>query len=96
MFILYNGVVNSNNVAVDIISEKSLKLQDIYNNHFKNWLRFRANAFVYTDTYLEHFTSNTNINQGIFKYEKKHLVKSIKKTRISTEHYKVDVESESF
>lgn len=96
MFILFDGVVADENVSVDNIAGRKLTLQHIYNNQWQKWLKFRANAETIKDSFLMHFTEKLDMEQGIFKYNKNHLIKSINKKRTDTEYYKVDVESETF
>lgn len=96
MFVLYDGPVAGENIAVNNINNRRLSLQHIYDNNYKNWLRFRANAETVKDSFTMHFTEIIDIEKGLIKYDKKHLIKSIKKKLTTEEHYKVDVESETF
>lgn len=95
MLVLFNGPVDNNNLCVDKINNISLSLQDVYNLHYKNWLRFRANSETYTDSFFMHISEVYNIDQGSFKYNKNHLIKSIDRKRVNEKYWKVDVESET-
>ncbi|WP_044403419.1 hypothetical protein [Lacinutrix sp. Hel_I_90] len=95
MFVLYDGKQFGDNVAVNLINNRSLKLIDIYSKHFKNWLKFRSNSESYSDSFVMHHTETLNIREGIFKYNKQHLMVSIRKKRINEQYWQVDVEAES-
>ena len=95
MFCLYDGLVNNDNLAVDNIGGVRLTIQDLYNTRFKNWLRFRANSEVIKDKFFLHITDTYTLKTGVFKYNKKQLVKSISKKRVSDEYWSVEAESET-
>ena len=96
MLTLYNSTVEGENIAVDGIANRKLTLQHIYDRHWSRWLKFRANAESYKDSFYMHYSEALNIKEGIFKYNKHHLMLSIRKKRVSEEYWKVDVESETF
>ena len=96
MFVLFNGTIDDENITVDSINNRSLKLQSIFEDFWNKWLKFRANAEIYKDSFYLHVTEEFKIKEGIFKYNKKHLVRTIKKKRVNKEYWKVDVESETF
>lgn len=96
MFVLYDGLVNGNNTAVSNINNEKLTLQQVHDKHHKKWLQFRANAMTYTDSYYAHYTDVLDILNGIYKYQKNHLVTSVKRKRLLNQHYKVDIKMESF
>ncbi|TXE18635.1 hypothetical protein ES692_06210 [Psychroserpens burtonensis] len=96
MFTMYNGTQNGDNVAVNSVNGKTLRLDNIYNSFWSKWLRYRTNSETYKDNFLMHQTDELNLEEGIFKYNKHHLIVSLRKQRISTEHYKVSMTTESF
>ena len=95
--LLYNGPdANGNPVAVEKADGLTFKLQEIYELYWKNWLNYRTNSETYTDKFETHALEDFKINEGRFKYNKKHLYKTIKQTRVSETQWDVDIESESF
>ena len=95
MFCLYNGLLGNEPLAVDKINNESLNLQDVVNKCWVNWLRFRANSETYKDSFQMHVSETLNIKEGIFKYNKNHLIKTKRTKRIDEENWQVDVESET-
>lgn len=95
MFCIFNGPVDGNNVAVDNIENQTLTLQDITQTFWKKWLKFRANSETYKDSFTMHISEQLDTKTGIFKYNKNHLIKSIRTKRIDEENWRVDVESET-
>lgn len=95
MLAIYDGLQENFNHTVDNIEGNTLSLQHIYNNYYKNWLKFRANAEIVTDTFLAHVSEDLPIKQGSFKYNKNNLIKSIERTRINEQWWNVKIESET-
>lgn len=93
---LYNGMVGGLPLLVDTINSRDLQLENIYENFHKYFLSFRANSETYKDSFYAHVFNKFNLTEGIYKYNKKHLIKTIRKRRISEEWWKVDQETESF
>lgn len=93
--LLYNGLQNSEPVAVDKVNGRSLTLKETYDLFWKNWLHFRLNSGRYLDSFIVHSLEKFDITQGRFKYNKKHLYRKIKKTRLSENLWQIEVESES-
>lgn len=94
---LYNGInADGYPTTAQSVNGYTFSLQEIYNLYWKRWLYFRLNSETYTDTFIAHSIDVFDITQGKFKYNKKHLIPRITKTRISDEHYKYVVETESF
>ena len=96
MVCLYNGTIADEPLATDNINNRKLDLQHIYNEKWKQWIKFRANSETYKDSFFLHVTEDYNIKEGIFKYNKNHLITSIRKKRVNEEYWKVDVETETF
>ncbi|KAB8156126.1 hypothetical protein EZY14_002605 [Kordia sp. TARA_039_SRF] len=95
MLILYNGPQFGNNIAVNNINNQSFELNSIYNYYWKYWLKIRCNSETYTDSYSIHYTESIDLKSGIFKYNKNHMIKSLKKKRESKEYWRVDMETET-
>jgi len=95
MFCLYDGTVASENIAVDSINGVKLDLQHQYDLRWSNWLRFRANAEILKDTFFAHVWETFNFKNGIFKYNKNQLAKSISKKRVNDLYWEIEVESET-
>lgn len=95
MFCLYDGLVDEEPLAISKIDNISLTLQDITANFWRKWLKFRANSETYKDSFYMHISEELDIKKGLFKYNKKHLIKSIRTKRINEENWQVDVESET-
>lgn len=94
--LLYNGT-NSNNlpVAVDNIDGFTFNLQDIYYEYWEKWLNFRLLSETYTDEFNAHALDNFDINNGSFKYNKKHIKKTITRKRVSEEQWEYTIETET-
>ena len=95
MFILFDGLVEGENIALKKINNRGLEIQDVFNRNWKNWLKFRTNSEAYSDSFQMHYTESLHIDEGIYKYNKHHIMISIKKKRISREYWQVDVKSET-
>lgn len=94
--LLFNGEdANGYPVAVDNIDGLTFSLADIYTRYWKNWLFYRLNSETYTDKFKAHALEEFLINEGRFKYNKKHLYKTIKRTRISEVEWEYEIESET-
>ena len=93
---LYNGKVNLRPMLRKAIGPKDLSIVSLYVNFHRYFLQFRANAEQYKDTFEAHVSKKFNLTRGIFKYNKKHLIKRIQKRRIGEKHWKITQESESF
>lgn len=77
MFCLYGGLIGEEPLAAQKVDGISLTLQDIVINFWTKWLRARANAEVYKDKFYMPNSETLDIKKGLFKYNKKHLIKSI-------------------
>lgn len=95
MFTLYNGPVNGEPLATNQINNRKLSLDHVFLNNWKNWLRFRANSETYKDSFFMQVTEFLSFKKPIFKYNKKHIIKSIQKKRVNKDYWKVDVETET-
>jgi len=95
--LLYNGQdVNGYSVATDKAEGLTFLLPEVYNQRWKNWLHFRINSETITDKFTAHSLEEFLINEGRFKYNKKHIYKTIKRTRQSEEKWNYEIESETF
>ncbi|HEA19935.1 hypothetical protein LCGC14_0502670 [marine sediment metagenome] len=93
---MYDGLVTGYPFLKKAIGAKSLNLSNIYTNFHRYFLSFRANAEQYKDTFLAHVAQKFDLKNGIFKYNKKQMIKSVRKRRVSEEYWQVDQEAESF
>ena len=96
MLTLYDGPVADENTATKSINNRTISLQHVADRHWKNWLKFRANSETVSETFYMHFTEHLDIYNGVFKYNKNMLIKTLRKQRTQEEHYKVTVKSETF
>ncbi len=96
MLVLCDGLVANEPLAVDNIENIKLDVQHIFSNFWQKWLKFRANSETYKDSFVLPVSKPLNIKQGIFKYNKKHLIKSISKKGFSERFWQVNTESETF
>lgn len=95
MFMLYNGPIANIPTATDNYNNDTLELQSIYERHWKNWLRFRANSEIYKDDFFMSIHDTINLSQGMFKYNKKHIIKTIERLRVNEQWWNIKVESET-
>lgn len=95
MLMLYNGVVENKPVGMDKIDNQSLSLQDTYDLYYRKWLTFRANAETYRDKFIIHKSERINITEGVYKYNKHHLIKSLTKQQINEDYWSIELESET-
>lgn len=93
---IYDGLLDNQPVLRDNINGVGIGLQNIYDRLHKVFLSFRANAEFFKETYYSSAYQPFNLKNGIFKYNAKHLVKMVRKRRISEDRWKVEQESESF
>lgn len=96
MFTLFNGPVAGENLAASSVDNRTFSVQDIYTWFWQKWLRFRANSETVKDSFMMHATEAIDLREGEFKYNTKRLILSLRKKRVSTEWYKVDVTAETF
>ncbi|SOS48452.1 conserved hypothetical protein. Putative prophage protein [Tenacibaculum dicentrarchi] len=94
-FLLYDGLVDGKPLAVDSVGGRKFTLSENYERNWQKWLQFRLNSETYKDKFPAHILEDFQISAGRFKYNKKHLYKSIKKKRISNNHWQLDIESET-
>ncbi|MGB5821482.1 MAG: hypothetical protein WBG90_18510 [Saonia sp.] len=93
---IYDGLVNDQPILRDALNGNGISLQNIYDRFHKVFLSFRANAELFKDTFEASIHQSFDLKKGIFKYNKKHLIKKIRKRLVNDETWKVDQESESF
>ena len=97
MLTLYESPApNSENLAINELDNSTFSIQDIYNKFWQRWLTFRANSETIKDSFKMHATEAIDLREGEFKYNKKRLILKLRKKRISTEFYQVDITSETF
>tara|TARA_R110002167_G_scaffold364968_1_gene588374 strand:+ start:28551 stop:30314 length:1764 start_codon:yes stop_codon:yes gene_type:complete len=93
---IYDGLVSDKPVLRDQISYQDLSLQVVTSLFHKLSLKFRANSEQFNETYYARVHERFDLKHGIFKYNKKQLITSIKKNRISDKWWKITQVSESF
>lgn len=95
--LLYKGL-NSDGLptATSFVEDnKTFSLREIHDLFWKKWIYFRTNSEEYTDEFTAHLLDSFSLDKGRFKYNKKHINKSISKSRISEEFYKYTIVSET-
>lgn len=93
---LYDGIQSGQAVTVESVNGFDLSLQAVYEGFHKFWLSFRTNSETYKDKFFMHVSNILNMRKGSFRYNKKHLIKRVRKTRVNDEYWQVNLESESF
>lgn len=94
--LLYGGTdLNGYPVVVEKVEGLTFKLPEVYDMRWKNWLNFRTNSETVTDKFTAHSLEEFLVNEGRFKYNKKHIYKTIKRIRESEDDWKYEIESET-
>lgn len=93
---MYDGLLNGRPFLRKAIGAKSFSLGSLYSDFHRYFLSFRANAEQYKDSFYAHVAQKFDLTHGIYKYNKKHMIKSVRKRRVSETQWKIDQESESF
>ncbi len=93
--LLYDGLKSNLPVAVSNIDGHDFSLTDIYNRFWKNWLRFRITSETIKDSFSCDIYENITTELGIYKYNKKQLIKKISKRRGKEGTWDVKTESET-
>lgn len=92
---LYDGLQNDLPVTVSSVFDRNYLIEEVHARFWKKWLLFRLNSELYKDKFPLHISEPMNISDGRYKYNKKHIIKKIKKRRKSEEEWEVEVESET-
>jgi hypothetical protein len=95
--LLYKGL-NTDGLpaATSFVEENTtFSLREVYDLYWRKWVYFRTNSEEYTDEFTAHLLDSFSLDKGRFKYNKKHINKSISKMRISEEFYKYTIVSET-
>lgn len=82
-------------IVVSNIDGHDFSLTDIYNRFWKNWLRFRITSETIKDSFSCDIYENITTELGIYKYNKKQLIKKISKRRGKEGTWDVKTESET-
>ncbi len=93
---IYNSPTNNRPLLNSNWEGADFSLSYMYKVFHKVFLLFRANSEEYKDSFYSHFAMKFNLRNGIFKYNKKHLIKKIRRRRVSEGFWKIDQESETF
>lgn len=92
---LYDGLKSGRNPCVENISGSSLSLQDIYEEFWSVWIGIRTNNFTFEDTITAHISEPFSLKTFSYRYNELHMIKEIKRTRISQDYWELDIESET-
>lgn len=93
---IYDGLQNSEALLLKSYSGRDYTIESVYENHHKHFISFRANAEVVKEKFTMSVHEPFNLKKGSFKYNKKHLIKTLVKRRIGKNLWQVDAEMESF
>ncbi|WP_422105595.1 hypothetical protein [Winogradskyella sp.] len=97
MVILFDRLTGeTENISLNSYNNQTLTALEMYNNFWQKWLKFRANAETVKDSFRMHYTEAINIKEGEYKYNTQRLIVSIRKQRISTDWYDVEMTAETF
>ena len=93
--ILYDGVQNSKPATITHVEGMSYSLMEVYEEFWMEWLKFRTRSEKYKDKFISEGHDFIRTAFGLFKYNKKHLIKKIKKKRIGLNLWEFAIESET-
>lgn len=93
---MYDGLQNGEALLLKSYAGRDHSITSIYQHHHKHFIRFRANAEVVKEKFTMSVHEPFNLKKGSFKYNKKHLIKTLVKRRISKNFWQVEAEMESF
>ena len=97
MVILFDKLIGeTENIALNSYNNQTLTAQEFYLYYWQKWLQFRANAETVKDKFLMHYTEAIDIKQGEYKYNTKRLIVNIRKKRLNTQWYEVEMTAETF
>lgn len=92
---LYDGLKSGRNPCVESIAGKSLSLQNVYEYFWQTWIGIRTNNLTFEDSVTAHITEPISVNGFSYRYNELHMIKEIKKTRVSQDYWEMDLESET-
>ena len=93
--LFYNGLQSNKPLAVQEVSGFRFNLQQVYELYWKKWLHFRLNAEFFKDKFKAGTFTEFDLEKLRYKYQRKHLYKKIKRTRIDSETWDIEIESET-
>lgn len=93
---IYNGLQNEQALLLKTYNGTDQSIENIYKNYHRHFITFRANAEIIKEKFMMSVHEPFNLKKGVFKYNKKHLIKSLTKRRLSKELWQVTAEMESF
>lgn len=96
LFALYNGLKSNQNICIDKINNSSLRVEDIYEEFWREWLMTRTNNFTFKDRFIAHESEILNMRTFIFKYNQRLLPILYNKKRTMSEYWDVEMQAESF
>ncbi len=92
---IYNGFHNDSPLPLPALDGVDLKLNNLYQYFWKDWLFFRTNSVTVKDNYTAHAIRNLNFRQSIFKYNEKVLLAKKSMTNISEDYWDFECEYET-
>lgn len=75
---------------------RDYSLESMYEYNHQNFISFRANAEIVKEKFKAPVSAPFKLKRGVFKYNKLHLIKSLRKRRISEQFWEIETEMESF
>jgi len=96
VFGLYSPTEALRPTTVNDINGQDLSLQDMFEMYHRHFLSFRANAETYKETVSVNVAEQFLLDRGVFKHNKKMLIKRLTRKRTSQRTWQVTIEQESF
>ena len=95
MLAIYDGLQDGDPLFVDNYQAETLELTSIYERLWKLWLKFRTNSEIYKDKFVIHISREISLDQGLYKYNKLHVIKRLKKRMTSSQFVEIEIEAET-
>ena len=93
--LFYDGLKNGLPLAVSNIDGFTFSLKEVHQNLWRKWLLFRLRSETIKDKFKISIHDLISIDRIRIKYNKKHLYKKIRRSRINDETWEIEVESET-
>ncbi len=92
---IYDGPLDDIPLLTDQVDGTKLNLSYIYDYFYRWWLDFRTRSINYVTKFKTHITRDIDLKKGTFIYNRKHLVRKVRKRRVEQEFWEYEVESET-